>query len=324
MIVAKAPMRFSLCGGGSDLPEFLKYEEFGKTLTTTLNKYVYVALHASSNSKYRFVYSSIEECDSIGQVKHRILREVFTYEKTHEKIELFSIADLPAKGTGLGASSAFCLASVAAVRVYNSKDIDNLECARIASHVEMQMAQSSAGFQDQYASATGGLTLLEFNKMGLQKSESPCGTGESEASSINWINDHFVFVRSAGARDSSKILSEINFFDPKIRGLQKEIRDLVSNAVLSINSRDIDTLGSVIEQNWELKKLLSPASTNEDVDQLYRLGKESGAIGGKLLGAGGSGYIVFAVKSKEDFLTRMKLVDTGIGITGERLEVQVI
>jgi D-glycero-alpha-D-manno-heptose-7-phosphate kinase len=317
-------MRFSLCGGGSDLPEFLKYEEFGQTLTTTLNKYVYVAIHSSSNSKYRFVYSSIEECETIDQVNHRILREVFTYENTLEKIELFSIADLPARGTGLGASSAFCLASVAAVNAYNLKNLSNLECARIASHVEMQLAQSGAGFQDQYASASGGLTLLEFTNMGLRKSESPCGTGESEASSVDWLNDHFVFVRSAGARDSSKILSEINFIDPKIRGLQREIRDLVPIAVSSINARDINTLGSVIEQNWELKKLISPASTNEDVDQLYRRGKENGAIGGKLLGAGGSGYIVFAVKSKEDFLTRMNLEDTGIVITGERLEVQVI
>ncbi len=324
MIVAKGPMRFSLCGGGSDLPEFLKYEDSGLTLTTTLNKYVYVALHASSNDKYRFVYSSIEECDSISQIQHRILKEIFTYANTLDKVELFSIADLPAKGTGLGASSAFCLASIAAVSEYNKKFRTNLEYAKIASHVEMEMAQSSAGFQDQYASATGGLTLLEFSKSGLVRQSPASPDTLSERSNLAWLDEQIVFVRVNGSRDSNRILSEIRFEDTKVRNLQIEIRDLVSDAINSINSRDIESLGAILHRNWELKKLISPASTSSDVDDLYKEGIEQGALGGKLLGAGGSGYIVFIVKSKIDFLAKMGLKDSGIRITGDKLEVRNI
>jgi len=317
-------MRFSLCGGGSDLPEFLAHENFGQTLTTTINRHVYVAIHASSNEKYRFVYSEIEECEDVQNIKHRILKELFLFQNTQEKIELFSIADLPAKGTGLGASSAFCLAAVAAVSEYNQVKKDNLEYAKIASHVEMQMAGSSAGFQDQYASATGGITLLEFSSSGLTQATSidqdqPAGNGL-----LQWLDNHFVFVRSPGSRDSSQILKEIKFSDPKVRNLQKKIRDLVPNAISAILDKDINTLGSIIDQNWNMKKELSPATSSETIDKLYEKGLSHGALGGKLLGAGGSGYVVFAVQSKVNFLDNMGLLDTDIHITGERLEVQEI
>ena len=317
-------MRFSLCGGGSDLPEFLAQEDFGQTLTTTINKHVYVAIHASSNEKYRFVYSEIEECEDIQEIKHRILKELFSYQNTSEKIELFSIADLPAKGTGLGASSAFCLAAVAAVSEYNQVKKSNLEYAKIASHIEMQMAGSSAGFQDQYASASGGVTLLEFSNTGLIQA-TPIDKNLPEANGlIQWLDEHFVFVRSPGSRDSSQILKEIKFSDSKVRKLQREIRDLVPNAISAILQRDINVLGSIMDQNWSMKKELSPASSNLTIDALYGRGLENGALGGKLLGAGGSGYVVFAVESKEQFLQSMGLPETNIHITGEKLEVQEI
>jgi D-glycero-alpha-D-manno-heptose-7-phosphate kinase len=317
-------MRFSLCGGGSDLPEFLAHENFGQTLTTTINKHVYVALHASSNEKYRFVYSEIEECEDIRKIKHRILRELFSYQNTSENIELFSIADLPAKGTGLGASSAFCLAAVAAVSEYNQIKKNNLEYAKIASYIEMDLAGSSAGFQDQYASATGGITLLEFSSAGLTQATPIDKHLPEDNGLMQWLDDHFVFVRSPGSRDSSQILKEIKFSDSKIRNLQKEIRDLVPSAISAILDRDINTLGSIIDKNWTMKKELSPASSNETIDGLYAKGLNYGALGGKLLGAGGSGYVVFAVESRLNFLNKMGLSDTEIHITGEKLEVQEI
>jgi D-glycero-alpha-D-manno-heptose-7-phosphate kinase len=317
-------MRFSICGGGSDLPEFLAQEEFGQTLTTTINKHVYVAIHASSNDKYRFVYSEMEECEDVRDIKHRILKELFSYQNTLEKIELFSIADLPAKGTGLGASSAFCLAAVAAVSEYNQIKKSNLEYAKIASHIEMQMAGSSAGFQDQYASAAGGISLLEFSSSGLTKASQIAKDVAEARGLLQWLDEHFVFVRSPGSRDSSQILKEIKFTDSNVRKLQKRIRDLVPSAISAILDKDINALGSIMDENWSMKKELSPLSTNLTIDALYGKGLANGALGGKLLGAGGSGYVVFAVESKEKFLQSMALPETNIHITGEKLEVQEI
>ena len=321
MIISKAPMRFSICGGGSDLPNFLATEGFGQTLTTTLNKYVYVAVHESSNENHRLVYSEIETIKNVDEINHKILMQLFKYVEIHKKIELFSIADLPAKGTGLGASSAFCLAAVAALSEFEGKNFDNLTYAKMASYVEMEMAGSSAGYQDQYASATGGVTLLDFGSTGLTQARP---ISDETGNLIDWMNQHFVFVRSPGDRDSSKILNEIIFSETTIRNAQVRIRDLVSSAVKAIQLRDLRELGTVMNENWDLKKSLTGAISNEKVDQLYAEGLANGALGGKLLGAGGSGYVVFVVESKEDFLNKMALVDSGIRITGDKLEVKVV
>lgn len=317
-------MRLSICGGGSDLPEFLKYENFGYTLTTTLNKYVYVAIHESSNEKYRFVYSDIEECSDISQIKHKILKELFQHRNTSRKIELFSIADLPAKGTGLGASSAFTLAAVAAVSEFNLTPESNLDYAKIASHIEMELAESGSGFQDQYASATGGITLLEFSRNGLTKSTAITDNLQNSELILDWLNEHLVFVKAPGSRESGKILKSIAFSDSKIRNLQIEIRNLVIPAIDSVLNQDINQLGNILHENWRIKKDLSPSSTNETVNDLYEKGINSGALGGKLLGAGGSGYLVFAVNSQTDFLNHSGFSETGIQLTGDKLEVKEI
>lgn len=316
-------MRFSLGGGGSDLPGFLKFESFGKTLTTTLNKYVYVSIHESSNKNFRLVYSDIEECSSVNEISHSLLRQLLLRHEPDTPIELFSIADLPARGTGLGASSAFCLASVAALHKYNGIQLSSTEAATEASYIEMVLCNNASGFQDQFASALGGISLNTFDKNGLATAVD-IRSQNGNANLISWLNDHLAFVRVDGSRDSNSILSKIDFENQEIREIQKQIRNLTDALVKSLTERDLSEFARLLNLNWELKKLITTLTSNSDIDLLIQKGLDCGALGAKLLGAGGSGYVVFVANKPGDFLDSMGLSDTGIRISGDSMEVMVI
>lgn len=321
MIIVKAPMRLSFAGGGSDLPGFLERETFGKTLTTTLNKYVYVTINKSSSSSYRLVYSSIEECLDPAEIKHVLLRNLLSRHRPKNPVELFSIADLPARGTGLGASSAFCLASVAALTKHNGMNLDSSKLATEASFIEMNMSQNASGYQDQFASALGGLSLNTFSITGLVDTENFLDSKEKHENYLDWINRHVSFVRVEGARDSSSILRGIDFNDSVTLSLQREITDMTVSFARSITKRNLLEMGELMSLNWRLKKTLSPEASNAEVDSMFELGVRHGAFGGKLLGAGGSGYLVFIVEDSIDFLRRMNLEDTGIRISADKMEI---
>ena len=317
-------MRLSLSGGGSDLPGFLKHEGLGKTLTTTLNKYVYVSIHESSSSHFRMVYSEIEECLKPSEIRHSILRELLIRSTPKNSIELFSIADLPAKGTGLGASSAFCLASVAALNRFNGNQITSLEAAAEASFIEMVLCGKSSGFQDQFASAIGGLSLNTFSEDGLVESTDIFSNIEETDKMIKWLNNHLVFVRIEGSRDSNDILSSINFDNKSIRQIQRKIVDQTNEFTDALRNKELSKLGDILSLNWELKKSISPLISNPKIGKIVQDGSYCGAYGSKLLGAGGSGYIIFLVDDCGDFLNKMGIKDAGIYITGDKLRVMEI
>jgi D-glycero-alpha-D-manno-heptose-7-phosphate kinase len=321
MFIVKAPMRLSFAGGGSDLPSYLIHEAFGKTLTTTINKFVYVTINTSSSNYYRFVYSAIEECLIPDEISHSILKQLFLRHTPKEPIELFSIADLPARGTGLGASSAFCLAAVAALTRYNSLELDNKLLAAEASHIEMKMCGNASGFQDQFASALGGIALNTFSLHGLEETHDLLNEGLIGEDTLSWLNEHLVFVRVGGDRDSNSILKTINFEESKVLELQKAIVEMVDEFSAALAHKNLPLMGNLMDHNWELKKTISPQTTSTKIDSLYFDGKRCGAFGGKLLGAGGSGYFLFIVENVNDFLSRMNLSDSGIRVTGKKLEV---
>jgi D-glycero-alpha-D-manno-heptose-7-phosphate kinase len=316
-------MRFSLGGGGSDLPGFLKFERLGKTLTTTLNKYVYVSIHESSNKNFRLVYSEIEECKSVSEISHSLLKQLLVRHEPETPIELFSIADLPARGTGLGASSAFCLASVAALHKYNGVHLSSTEAATEASYIEMVLCKNASGFQDQFASALGSISLNTFDKDGLTAAVDICAE-KGNTNLIAWLNDHLAFVRVDGSRDSNSILSRIDFENQEIREIQKQIMNLTDPLVKSLAERNLGEFATLLNLNWELKKSITPLTSNLDIDLLIKKGLNCGALGAKLLGAGGSGYVVFVVNKPRDFLDIMGLSDTGIRISGDSMEVMEI
>lgn len=311
-------MRYSLSGGGSDLPKYLSKFGYGTCLTTTLNQSVYVATHASAVGKHRLVYSEIEEVTTIPAIRHRIMREVFQYFNLREYMEVFSIADLPAKGTGLGASSAFCNALIASVSRYQNLSLSNLEIARITSEIEIIRAGTESGYQDQYASALGGIKLLNFDYQGLESFESPF-TPIEEESVIDWLNTHTIFLKVPGERNSSEILSVINFEDPNVQYMQNQITEMVPFMVSALRDRNLKDYAACLEQNWNLKKNLNPLASNEVVEDLYRKALELGALGGKLLGAGASGYLALAVNDSNNSLRQLLQDGPHLKVSGQKM-----
>lgn len=311
-------MRYSIAGGGSDLPRYLSRFGEGVCLTTTLNQSVFVATHASVSNKHRLVYSEIEEVVDVIEIKHKMLREVLSYFGIIEKVEIFSIADLPAKGTGLGASSAFCNALIASVSTYLGLSLSNLEIAGITSHIEMVRSKTESGYQDQYASALGGIKLLHFDSNGFVGDESIFSQSEEE-NVVDWLNSHTVFIKIPGQRDSSDILSSIDFNSKATQEMQKEIADLVPEMVGSIRGKNLRKYGELLDRNWSLKACLSPDASNPEIDDLYNLAKKSGAIGGKLLGAGASGYLAIVVEDRNGPIRQLLGCGPKLLISGQSL-----
>ncbi len=325
MIIAKSPMRFSLAGGGSDLPNFLRENGWGATVTTTLDKYVYVAIHESASDDFRLVYSEIENVKNVEDVRHNMMREVLKHFNISTKLEVFSIADLPSKGTGLGASSAFCCAMVAAVSRYLSLDLNNIEIATIASHIEMERVNSASGYQDQYASAVGGITHLSFDEKGLRESQ-PIFQADDEKHAIKWLDEHTVFLRVPGSRNSSDILSKTDYESETTANFQKQILGLVPEMIKALKDRDIERYANCMLENWELKKSVNKETSNLKVDSMYSDAINLGAMGGKLLGAGGSGFLAMVVP---DLATKNRLVSgtnssLQLRISGSQLNIKEI
>ncbi len=319
MIIAKAPMRLSFVGGGSDLPSFLEKSETGRVVTTTLNKFVYVIVKKRVLENHRIVYSDIEVVENFDQIRHEIIRNSLKYLDIKPRLEIYSIADLPAKGTGLGASSAFTLALTAALKRFKGESSSNLESAEGASFIEMKLCMKSSGFQDQYASALGGLSVIDFDQQGYLKH-----SRVDELLNEDWtsdLNEHVALIPISGSRNSDEILRNITFLNGGNVTVQEKIRDLVDPFVSALMKQDYVGMGLVLHENWNLKKALNEYTTNTRIDGLYEMGLRCGAHGGKLLGAGQSGYIAFVVDDSKKFYSSMGLGDSGLRITGEKMEI---
>jgi D-glycero-alpha-D-manno-heptose-7-phosphate kinase len=319
VIIAKVPMRVSFVGGGSDLPRYLEKKGFGTVITSTLNKYVYVVVKERVLENSRFVYSEVEEVDNIERIRHEYIRNALKLQTPRGNIELYSIADLPARGTGLGASSAFSLGLVAALSRFNKKVFENTELASLSSRIEIDMCNKSSGYQDQYASALGGLSKITFDSNGYQKHEELM-IQSSDLRMLD-VDRHFALVPVLGQRDSEAILREHNFEEKGSLVIQDRITQLVPSFENAMKKLDYKVMGEILHENWTLKMSLNDKISNPRVDEIYSRGMTQGAYGGKLLGAGQSGYILFSVYDKSEFYNRMQLENPEISITGQRLEV---
>ena len=216
------------------------------------------------------------------------------------------------------ASSSFCNSMVAAVARLFRINLDNIEVARITSEIEMNRAATESGFQDQYASAIGGISLMHFDSKGFIGSEK-IFIGSEELEVIKWLNEHTIFLRVNGSRNSSDILRSIDFDDNKILEKQKEIVNLVPEMVKAIRKRDVIAYGNCLEHNWNLKKEINSNSSTQEVDSLHDLSVQYGAIGGKLLGAGSSGYLAMVVPNLTDPLRELIGNQLQLKISGQEL-----
>lgn len=302
MIITRTPFRISFVGGGSDLRDFYTKSQ-GAVLSTTINKYMYISSHKFFEAdKIRAKYSQTETVQDIEELKHDIIREALKMVNIKGGLEVSSIADLPA-GTGMGSSSSFTVGLLhnlyAIQRQYASKEALAAEACRM----EIDVLKEPIGKQDQYAAAFGGLNVFRFNANETVTVE-PLYLKKEVYSKLE---ENLVLFYIGNERKASDILVEqkSNIGNADKFAVMKDMVALVDVLKDVLYKGTLDEFGILLHQNWLLKQRLASKISNDYISDLYELGIKSGASGGKLLGAGGGGFLLFyCPKEKQDYLIK--------------------
>lgn len=308
MILSRAPVRISMGGGGTDLPSY--YEKFGGfLLAASINKYVHILLNKRFEDSIRLSYSKTEIVENVKKVKHRIFRECLKYAGIKRQVELVSIADVPSN-CGLGTSSTFTVALLSALFSFNRDHKTLSEIAECACNIEINILKEPIGKQDQYASTFGGFNAYSFNKDGTVNIEP---VKISDAAMIELQNNIFLFYLKKN-RSASNILkhqndkSKIN--DTEILNRLHKIKDIGHYTRKILEKNRIDDFGNLLNEHWLLKKGLSDKISDPFIDEVYELAVKNGALGGKVIGAGGGGFLMlYCPKDKTKLVNALSKKD---------------
>ncbi|MBL7790083.1 MAG: hypothetical protein JNL75_09685 [Chitinophagales bacterium] len=306
MIISKTPVRISFFGGGTDYPEY--FHEFGGcVLSTTIDKYVYVTINSIGglmDEKYRIAYKKVELCNEIDQIEHPSVRETLRYLSIANGLDINIFSDLPAR-TGLGSSSSFTVGLLNALYAYQGKIKPPIEYAKEAIHIEKNILQENVGVQDQLAAAVGGLNYMKLNKECLSVNPVIISADRKKA-----LDSNLLLYYTGISRFATEVLKEQveKTKERKVLVELKDIYDMVQAGmnILSEENTSLEDFGKLLHETWIAKKKLSTAISNPQIDEMYNIAIRAGALGGKLLGAGGGGFLLFYVgNGKDEFRKKM-------------------
>ncbi len=306
MIISRTPFRISLFGGGADYPAW--YRKYGgKVLGTSIDKYCYIScryLPGFFDHKYRIVYSKVENTNNISEIRHPAVREVLKGMSFKEGVEIHHDGDLPAK-SGLGSSSAFTVGLIHALNALRQKTISKKELAEQAVHYEREVLKENVGSQDQVLTAYGGLNVVEF-KEDDSFEVSPLILPQKR---ILDLESHMMLFFTGFQRIASKIAkNHIENLEPRKRDIQI-MQQMVDEAIVLLNNGSMTEFGRLLDENWEFKKKSTKGKvTTSEIDSIYKSAKDSGAIGGKLLGAGGGGFLLAFAEPHRHTNIKKKLI----------------
>lgn len=324
MIISRTPFRISFAGGGSDLPGFYE-EEQGAVLSTSIDKYIYLALHPFFyRDKTSLKYSQTELVDKVNQISHPIFRECLTMLGVHG-VDINSIADVPA-GTGLGSSSSFTVGLLNVLNRYKNNPVTKEYLASTACEVEIERLSEPIGKQDQYAAAYGGLNFITFNPDGSTGVEPVAMDNQAKTR----LESSLIMIYTGEARSASAILKHQSeaMGNTDKRAVQRTMVEQAFELRRMLQEGNVDDFGRMLHEGWVLKKMLTDEISNPALDELYRRGLAAGALGGKLLGAGGSGFILFYVpverqRGFRDSMSRLRELDFKFEDTGSTIVYSV-
>lgn len=303
MIITKTPFRISFCGGGTDLPDYYK-ENGGCVVSTSIDKYVYITLAKSFHSNLTILkYSGVETVDDTDFIKHPIFREVLQ-KYGLSGLEINSTSNIPA-GTGLGSSSTFSVGLINAIRTFKHEKVTKEILADEACEIEINKLGEPIGKQDQYAAAYGDLNFIRFNKDDTIDVEPIRLSAEKKKE----LSDNLMMFYLGGTRSASKVLQKYKGNTPTLVNKKKDLSDLAEKLRDKLNSGDIESLGKCLDEGWQIKKTLAQGVSNGKIDDVYEIAMNNGAVGGKLLGAGGNGFMLFYVDKKDQPAVRKALSD---------------
>jgi D-glycero-alpha-D-manno-heptose-7-phosphate kinase len=307
MIISRTPFRISFFGGGTDYPAWFS-ENGGAVLATTINKYCYITcryLPPFFDHKHRIAYSKIEHAKNTMDIQHPVFREILRFMQIEFGVEVHHDADLPAR-TGLGSSSSFTVGLIHALYALKGKMIDKKQLADLAVYIEQEIIKENVGCQDQFMASFGGLNLVSFNgKKNIHVQ--PLVIGNER---LKELSGHLMLFFTGFTRISSEIAGEqIKNYSKKRRELNT-MHQMVYEAISILNSNSrISEFGKLLHEGWLIKRSLSDKVSNYKLDDIYDAGIEAGAIGGKLLGAGGGGFMLLFVSPERQSDVRNRLKD---------------
>jgi len=310
MIVSRAPVRFSLGGGGTDLPTYSR-EHGGFLVAAAIDQYVTVCVAKRFYNNIRLAYSKLELVDTVDQIEHRIYREGLRYTGLDRALELHSVADVPSN-SGLGSSSSFTVALLNGLNVYKRDYLSTQQLAEAACHIEIDVLKEPIGKQDQYIAAFGGITAFTFDKDGTVHVERL----PVDENVVDELHNNLVVFYSGVERSASAVLADqaktvkANKDDAVQR--MHRIKEMGYETKKLLLEGNVDRYGELLHEHWMNKRKLASNMTDSVIDEHYEAARAAGAIGGKLMGAGGGGFFLFYVRPADKRRVHDALVARGL------------
>ena len=297
MIIVRSPLRITLGGGGTDLPSYYREHE-GFLVAAAIDRYVYITIHQTFQSGFIIKYSHLERVERREDIHHPIVREALELTGVTDKVEITSMADIPA-GTGLGSSGSFTTALLRALHVHQKTIISTQDLAEQACHIEIERLGEPIGKQDQFIAAYGGVTCFRFNKNDTVE----VWPAAVSAETLYNLEDNLVMFFTGTSRSASAILKDQDdrskSKDSAIIDNLHYVKDLGLRSLKALETGDLRKFGALMDEHWQHKKKRSGAMSNPEIDKWYELAMRNGALGGKLIGAGGGGFLLFYTEDKK-------------------------
>ena len=285
MIITQTPLRLSLLGGNTDFPEYCR-EYGGLVLTSTIDKYVYCIVKERYDEQIIVNYSSKEIVDSVDDLKHELVRESLRLLNIEKGLEISFLADIPTQGTGLGSSSAVTVGVLNALHTYLGESVPSWQLASEAAKIEILLLKKPIGIQDQYAVACGGIKTFEFGMDDIV-THYKLKLNESVREDFN---NSLMLLYTGITRKSEEVLSSFNVSENI--NLLHQNKHLARTGQVALESGDLRSFAQMLDEYWELKTKMNGKVSNPEIDRMYKLAKEAGAVGGKVIGAGGGGFLL--------------------------------
>lgn len=287
MIIVQTPLRLSFLGGGTDFEDFYKLNGGGAVLSTSIDKYIFVIVKERFDDMIYLNYSKKEIVDNVDSVQHELIREAMRMTGVERGVEITTLADVPSEGTGLGSSSSVTVGLLQALHTYQGVTVSAEELAQQACRIEIDILGKPTGKQDQYIAAYGNMRFITFRRDGIEASKVAIHVEGKRV-----LNENLLLFYTGRTRQASHILAE------QKAGIQARVQVLSEMVKLASEAREslvcgaFQEFGELLDRGWQLKKQLASGISGDEIDDVYRAATNAGAIGGKIAGAGGGGFLL--------------------------------
>ncbi len=304
MIIVQTPLRVSFFGGGTDFRSFF-LEEGGCVLSSAIDKYIFVTIKKRFDKKLRIGYTRTELVDNVSQIKHELIREAFYLTGIDQGVEVTTMGDIPSAGSGLGSSSTVTVGTLHAMYALQGEIVTAELLARQACEIEIDRLAKPIGIQDQYIAAYGGFRFMEFTTSG----EVLTRRIDLDSCHLRQLNENLLLFYTGKTRPSDKILDEQKKNIKTHKDLLRKMKQLAYTAYEELQAGHPEVIGELMHESWQLKKQLASQISNGKIDKIYQLARNAGALGGKITGAGGGGFLLLYCPHENQERLREALAD---------------